>query len=422
MTIVVEVVAAIVFFALIMASIALHEIGHLIPAKAFGVKVTQYFVGFGRTLWSRRRGGTEYGIKLWPLGGYVRMVGMYPPGRERRDTWVTRLADEAREAEWSDITEDDVANTRLFYQKKTWQKLIVMAGGPTMNILLAFLIFLGLNLGVGQQRPGLTMDYVQPCVDATATVCTPTPAAAAGLQQGDTVVSFNGTTITSWEQFSTLIQQNGAGTVALTVERPGAGRVALTPVPGAVRDTADPNDASATVSTGFLGVRPEYDTVRVGPVQTAQEMGTMTWQSLKALAAFPVTTVKTVINMATGQPRDESGPISILGASRAAGEIATTDTLTPTSRFAIYLSLLGSVNLFVAILNLVPLLPFDGGHIAGAIWEWLRRTAARLARRPDPGHVDTARLLPVAYVVGGFLLLAGVALIVADIVSPVKLF
>lgn len=422
MTIVVEIVAAIMFFALIMASIALHEIGHLIPAKAFGVKVSQYFVGFGRTLWSRRRGDTEYGIKLWPLGGYVRMVGMYPPGRPRRDTWVTRLADEARDAEWSDISEDDVANNRLFYQKKTWQKLIVMAGGPAMNILLAFVIFLGLNVGIGQQRPGLTMNYVQQCVDVNATTCTPTPAAAAGLRVGDTVVAFNGTAITSWDQLSTLIRDNGAGTVALTVERPGAGRVALTPVPGAVREVADTADPSATVEAGFLGVRPDYDTVRIGPVGTAAEMGTMTWQSLKALAAFPVTTVRTVIDMVTGRPRDASGPISIIGASRAAGEIVTTDSLTPTSRFAVYLSLLGSVNLFVAILNLVPLLPFDGGHIAGAIWEWLRRTAARLVRRPDPGHVDTARLLPVAYVVGGFLLLAGAALIVADIVSPVKLF
>ena len=153
---------AVVFFAMVMASIALHEVGHLVPGKMFGVKTTQYFVGFGRTLWSRRKGETEYGLKLIPLGGYVRFVGMFPPAKTRPgqvraySTGSFRsLADNARAAEWQDIRPED--DGRLFYQKPSGQKLIIMAGGPTMNLLLAFVIFLGVTASYGVYRSQLTI-------------------------------------------------------------------------------------------------------------------------------------------------------------------------------------------------------------------------------------------------------------------------
>ena len=162
---------AIAFFALVMASIALHEIGHLVPGKRFGVKTTQYFVGFGRTLWSRRRGETEYGFKAIPLGGYVRFVGMYPPSRNRpgqvraaRTGIFQTMADNARAAEWETIRPED--DGRLFYQKKSWQKIIIMAGGPTMNLLLAFLILLTVSASYGVYRSQLTINRVQECVVA----------------------------------------------------------------------------------------------------------------------------------------------------------------------------------------------------------------------------------------------------------------
>src|SRR5512133_1770332 len=148
MDLVIYIAGAIVFFGLVMASIGLHEIGHLVPGKLFDVKTTQYFVGFGRTLWTRRRGETEYGFKHFNLGGNVRFVGMFPPAKNRpgkirqSSTGPFRaLADNARAAEWHDIKGEDEG--RLFYQKKSWQKLVIMVSGPTMNILLAFLIFLG---------------------------------------------------------------------------------------------------------------------------------------------------------------------------------------------------------------------------------------------------------------------------------------
>ena len=127
-------------------------------------------------------------------------------------------------------------------------------------------------------------------------------------------------------------------------------------------------------------------------------------------------------HLATGQPRSAEDPISIVGASVTAGQAATlTDTPLP-DRIAMFASILASVNLFLALFNLVPLPPLDGGHIVGALWEGLRRSFATLTRRPDPGPVDTAKMVPIAYAVGGFLLLCGVVLIVADIVSPVKFF
>jgi len=418
----IAIVAGIGFFALVMASIALHEIGHLLPAKLFGVKVTQYFVGFWKTLWSTRRGETEYGLKLLPLGGYVRLVGMYPPAvPPTRPGRLAELAEEARAAEWADITPVDVAGNRLFYQKATWQKLVIMFGGPFMNILLAFFIFQGVNLAYGQAQPQLTVAAVLECVDQAPAPCVRPPAAAAGLQRDDRIVAFNGGEVTTWSQLTNAIRANGARPVTLTVERPGQGRIDLPQVPGAVRELPGLDDPTATVTAGYIGVQPTYAMVQVGPGQTLADMWSMTSQSVVALAKFPVSVVTTAVDVVTGKPRDVNGPISVVGASVVAGQIATSEQISLGSRIATFFSLLASVNLFVAILNLVPLLPFDGGHMAGALWEGLRRWAARWFRRPDPGYVDTAKLLPVAYVVGGFLVLAGVVLIVADVLSPIRI-
>src|SRR6478735_5535107 len=257
---------AVVFFGLVMASIALHEIGHLVPGKIFGVKTTQYFVGFGRTLWSRRRGETEYGFKLIPLGGYVRFIGMFPPARNHPgqvQTYSTgafrALADNARAAEWSDISPDDEG--RLFYQKKSWQKLIIMAGGPTMNILLAFIILLGVTASYGVSRSQLTVNRVQECIvaanaaDQSCDGKVPTPAARSGIQAGDRVLAFNGVAVSSWDEVSTLIRANLDHTALLTVERNGS-RVDLTPVNTVITGVPDKYDPSTRIAAGFFGVEP----------------------------------------------------------------------------------------------------------------------------------------------------------------------
>lgn len=426
---------ALLFFALIMASIALHEVGHMLPAKLFGVKVTEYFVGFGKKIWSFRRGETEYGVKAIPLGGYVKLVGMYPPekksGKVRASATSANpfngLIEASREAEWTDITPAD--DGRLFFQKKTWQKLIIMAGGPTMNLILAFLILWGV-LGIyGSYRPQPVVQGISQCVvpadRADRDTCLPgdpqTPAVQAGLQPGDRIVAFNGQQITDWKQLQGVIRDNRDGRAEIVVERSGQ-QVALTPVNTVLTGVPDTWDPSKRVEAGFLGFSPTTERVQAGPGLVLQDMGEMTQMSLGALVQFPVKIWHTAVNLVTGQPRDVNGPMSVVGASRAAGEITTTTQLTAGDKVATFLVLLGNVNLFVALFNFVPLLPLDGGHIVGALWEGIRRQFARLFRRPDPGYLDTARMLPVAYAVFAFVAISGVVLILADLIDPVRLF
>jgi membrane-associated protease RseP (regulator of RpoE activity) len=430
MDLVIYVAGALVFFALVMASIALHEVGHLVPGKLFGVKTTQYFVGFGRTLWSKRVGETEYGFKLIPLGGYVRFVGMFPPNqrgqiRAARTGVFQAMADNARSAEWQDIRPED--DGRLFYQKRSWQKLIIMAGGPIMNILLAFLILLGVTMSYGVYRTKMEIVQVQQCIvvqGSTDTSCAgkpPTPAAQSGIQPGDVVVAFDGAPVSSWDQMSVLIRNNMDKSLQLSVERAGR-RVELAPVHTVITGVPDRYDPAKRIAAGFFGVVPKQQKERGGPIAVLGDMWQMTKQTAVALVDFPAKVFYTGYNLFTGKPRDVYGPMSILGASRAAGEIASTNKIGAADKLASGFTVLGSVNLFVALFNFIPLLPLDGGHIAGAIYEALKRRLARILHRPDPGFVDTAKMLPVAYVVGTVILISGVVLILADIIDPIKLF
>lgn len=427
MTVLWIVLFAVLFFALIMASIALHEVGHMVPAKLFGVKVTEYFVGFGKRIWSVRRGETEYGIKWIPLGGYVRLLGMYPPAKPaKRRGWLTRMADDARSAEWDEITPAD--DGRLVYQQKTWKKVIIMLGGPAMNIVLAFLIFLSINLLHGMAVSTTTVASVSECVvaaDRADKSCTSedprTPAAEAGIKPGDQIVAFNDHQVSSWDEISELIRKNRDGEAHIVVLRDGE-RITLPTVHTRLNHVRDELDPSRTVEAGFLGVSPTVEIQRGGPVATVDMMWTMTKQSTVALASFPVRVYNVAADMVTGKPRDVNSPLSIVGASRIAGEIGVNEELSVGDKAATWFSLLGSVNLFVALLNLVPLLPLDGGHIAGAIIEWIRRGWCRLRGKPDPGPLDTAKGLPMIFIVGGFLLLGGIVLIIADVISPLQLF
>ncbi len=404
------------------ASIGLHELGHLIPAKRFGVKVTQYFVGFGPTVWSRKRGETEYGVKAIPLGGYVKLVGMLPPSpgdderkiRKSNTGIFAQLISDARSAEYEFVEPGD--EERLFYRKKWWQKLIVMSGGPMVNIVLAFFLFGGVFMfhGIDELKPiasTVSSCTAKTCVDPTAR----TPAEQAGLRKGDRIVSFNGTRITAWAQLVPLIHANAGKPATIGVQRGGA-TVDLRTTIGTL-----PPKAGTGAGQGFLGVAPSYVTVRHGPLYTLQQMGGYTADTATAVLNLPVKLYgvgRTVLGLA---PRDPNSPVSVVGISRIAGETAATRTISVSDRFASLLMILGAVNLFLGVFNFVPLLPLDGGHIAGALYEAARRGLARLLRRPDPGYFDVAKLLPVAYTVAGALLVMSVLLIYADVVSPVKL-
>ncbi|WP_418059525.1 M50 family metallopeptidase [Pimelobacter simplex] len=453
MTALLYLLGVVVFAVAILASIGLHELGHMIPAKAFGGKVTQYFIGFGPTVWSKQVGETEYGVKAIPLGGYVKIVGMLPPGAEQladeagvdehgnqvlkvrksNTGMFTQLISDARAAEWELVRPEDT--DRLFYKMAWWKKVIVMGGGPMVNIAIAFLIFAGVFATYGNpsdQKSELTISEVQGCVipvDENGRTCTedeiatsPTPAYAAGLQKGDRFVSFNGTTITTWEQLQKLIRSNDDGEATIVVERGGEQLTLATRTKVEPRFLeAEDREKKKTTEVGFLGVSPVTHPTTGGVFYTAGQMGHMTVEVVKSLATLPVKVWDVAKAIVGVEKRDPAGPVSIVGGGRLAGETASHDEISSRDKVLSLLMLVAGFNFFIGMLNLVPLLPLDGGHIASALWEAVRRGRARLFRRPDPGYVDAAKLLPIAYVVASALLVMGLVLIVADIVVPVHL-
>jgi len=421
----------VVFVIGVAASIGLHELGHMYPAKKFGIKVTQFFVGFGNTVWSTKRGETEYGLKAIPLGGYVKLVGMLPPAKDadphevrKTNTGLfTQLISDARTAEYEHVDDKDL--DRLFYRKPWWQKLIVMAGGPMVNIVIAIFLFAVVFMGFGALTPTTTVQAVSDCAisDAEAgRTCQATdpetPASKAGLEPGDEITAFNGQRIGDWDKLSETIRANGSREATIEFVRDGTTMTAT--VATSVLARADLDDPTKTVEVGFLGVTPTEEMQRQGPVFVAQVMGDYVEGTAKAIWHLPARMVD-VTKAAFGADRDPEGPISVVGASRVAGESFTVDDPTWAERAQRVLVLLAGLNLFLAMFNFIPLLPLDGGHIAGALWEAVRRGFAKLRGAPDPGYVDVAKMLPVAYAMGALLMLMSVILIYADIVNPVSL-
>ena len=434
MTALLYAVGVLVFAVGVAASIALHECGHMVPAKRFGVKVTQFFVGFGGTVWSTRRGETEYGLKAVPLGGYVKLVGMLPPakGDTRPRTGNTglfaQLVSDARAAEYEHVRPGD--EDRLFYKLAWWKKVVVMSGGPLVNVAIAFLLFAGIFGLYGTIEPTTTVATVSRCVvpaeeegrDCTP-ADTPTPAYLAGLRPGDRLVSFNGTPVDGWQDLVRLIRGNADGEAVIGYERDGAVRTATTntTVKSVHRIDEDGTPVEGFEQAGFLGVESTVGRERHGLLFTVEQIGSMTWATVKALGTLPVKVYgvgKAVVGL---EERAQDSPVSVVGAGRVAGEVTSDRTSPLVDRIVFLVSLLAGLNLFVGMFNFIPLLPLDGGHIAGALYEAVRRGLARVRHRPDPGHVDVAKLLPVAYVVASALLVMGLVLIAGDIVAPVQI-
>ena len=437
----------VIFVVAIQASIGRHELGHMIPAKKFGGKVTQYFIGFGPTVWSKQVGETEYGVKAIPLGGYVKIVGMLPPGAEdlaeevthdaqgnqvlkvrRSNTGMfTQLISDARAAEWDTIRPED--SERLFYKMPWWKKVIVMAGGPTVNLAIAFGIFLAVFASYGNPsdlRIEPQVARVEACVvpvEEDGRVCTPqdpvTPAVKAGLQAGDRIVAFNGTAITDWKQLQKLIRANDDGRAEITVRRDGRELALTTNTTVALRPTS-PTDETQ-IQVGFLGFTPEAALAHGGVLYTLGQMGHMTKDTVVALGTLPVKVWGVAEAIAGVKERAIDSPVSIVGGGRLAGETVSHEAFPVVDKAVFLLMLIAGFNFFIGMFNFIPLLPLDGGHIAGALFEAVRRAFARLRGRPDPGYVDVAKLLPIAYVVASFMLVMGVVLIVGDLVVPLHL-
>jgi membrane-associated protease RseP (regulator of RpoE activity) len=362
--------------------IMLHELGHFITAKWSGMKDTEYFLGFGPRLWSVRKGETEYGVKAIPAGGYVRIVGM------------------------SNLEQVDPADEPRTYRQQSFpRRLSVAVAGSTMHYIIAFILLFALVTAVGVPATTLKIGEVSKLQKGIS------PAERAGLQKDDRVVSVDGVRPADWSALVHYVQKRPGREINFVVERNGA-RVPLTVVP------AHANPEGQRV--GFVGIAPHVQNKRVGPVrgldQSVRGVGNATVLTVKALGSFFAPhRLKNYADQIVGQSGQGSTatnsdrPVSVVGATRVAGHLAEDH------RFSELLLLLIGINIFVAIFNMIPLLPFDGGHVAIAVYERLR------SRRGRRYHADVAKLLPLTSAVVVFLVVFGVAVIYLDIVRPISI-
>ena len=389
----------VIFIVALLFSVMLHETGHFVTAKKFGMKVTQYFVGFGTTLWSTKRGETEYGVKALPLGGFVKIVGM-------------TSMDEV----------DPGDEPRSFRRHPGWQRLIVLVAGSTMHFVLALVLLFALAAGIGLDNNNTTqLGPVSPCVPASAkafanNTCAPgdkpSPATAAGLRAGDKVVSFDGKQVSTWTGLGTVIRDTPTGRpVPITVVRDGKTltlHVTLANVPGR--------------SGSYLGIEDTNVFQRYSPPRAVTYAGSMFGQVLTGSAkvigslpsAVPHLFAKNRASTAAGQVT------SVVGAGNITGQVVSANVGWQV-KVDYVLLIIASLNIFVGAFNLLPLLPLDGGHIAIVLYERVRAWFARLRGRPDPGLVDYTKLIPVSVGVFAVLVFFGLMLILADIVNPVGL-
>ncbi|MFD7916692.1 M50 family metallopeptidase [Streptomyces sp. NPDC059752] len=432
MTLLMTVLGVVVFAVGLLVSIAWHELGHLSTAKIFGIRVPQYMVGFGPTIWSRRKGETEYGIKAIPMGGYIRMIGMFPPGEDgkvtaRSTSPFRSMIEDARSAAYEELQPGD--ESRLFYTRKPWKRVIVMFAGPFMNLILAVAIFLTTLMTFGLNTQTTSVATVSDCViqqSEKRDKCAPgdpaAPAKAAGLKAGDKIVAFNGRSVGDWSALQKNIRAT-VGPATITVERAGQ-RVDLKA--NLIENKVAKTDGSGRyvkdeyVTAGFLGFAPASGYVPQSFGQSVDRMGEMMQAGVQSLVKLP-TKVPDLWNAAfNGAERKQDSPMGVVGAARVSGEIFTLD-IPAQHQLVFFLNLLAGFNLSLFLFNMLPLLPLDGGHIAGALWESVRRTVARIFRRPDPGPFDVAKLMPIAYVVAGLFICFTLLVMVADVVNPIKI-
>lgn len=365
----------VLFIVALLLMILIHEAGHFLTAKAFGIKVEEFFVGFGPRLWSTRRGETEYGLKALPLGGYVRIAGMNPfqePTPEERP--------------------------RTFGAKPPWQRAIVLAAGSATHFLLALLIFASFFIFIGVPVLGQPrVVEVESTLDGGRS-----PALAAGLRAGDEVLEVNGEPVSTNQELIEVTRDSVGEEMTLLVERGGRRfTVEVTPVLSRVGGE-EVGRLGVVLTQEVAGREQANPLVAVG--RSARVTGEVSVRSLEVLGQiFSPSGLGRISRLLTGQAeRDVQDVTGIVGAGRLASQAASTGNLDQLLLF------LAALNIFIGILNILPLPPLDGGHLAVLAWE--KVTGRR---------VDARKLLPLTAAVAGLFILLTLSLTYLDVVSPI---
>ena len=376
-----EILGIIAFVLALLTSVMFHELGHFLTARKFGMRVSEFFVGFGRRVWSITRGETEYGIKAIPAGGYCRIEGMTP----------------------TDVMPDGEDN-RAFVKASSAKKLIVLGAGSTAHFILGFLLIFSIFFAVGYTT--LTPNIAQ--------VGEKSVAQAAGFKAGDEILSINGNPVENWSVDAKQIANSQGKELRFEILRNGE-KIIITAAP----------TYNEEAKRYILGVVTALGTERDGFLESGSQAGRATWfltkESVKSLIALPSKVPQLFRQTFMNEDRDPNGLVGVVGAARVSGEAVGSDKLNGNERLTTFILLVASLNIFVGIFNLLPILPLDGGHMAVAIADEIRAFFARLRKKPRPAPIDVNVLTPITGVVVILLGILTVLLVIADIINPVSL-
>jgi membrane-associated protease RseP (regulator of RpoE activity) len=378
-----ELLGILAFIVALLFSVMVHEFGHYITARKYGMWVSEFFVGFGKRIWSVQRGETEFGVKAIPAGGYCKIEGMSP-------------SDELPEGQ----------EERAFYKASSAKKLVVLGAGSFLHFVLGFVLLFTLFAGIGTNQ---VLPVINEVVPNSA-------AQAAGIQAGDEVVSINGKRVTEWYKDVEVIRQSQGAELTLVLSRNGEEVVVTT----AARLT----DIDGT-KRYVLGIVNDVGLERSGVLVSIKNSATVTQgflvESVKSLGKLPEKIPALWGATVRGEERDANGLVGVVGVARVSGEAVGSDKLTPMERLATFVLIVASLNIFVGVFNLLPILPLDGGHMAVAIADSIRAFFARLRGRPRPAPIDVTVLTPITMVVFVVLATLTLLLLVADVINPVTL-
>jgi membrane-associated protease RseP (regulator of RpoE activity) len=378
-----ELLGILAFVVALLFSVMVHEFGHYITARKFGMWVSEFFVGFGKRIWSVQRGETEFGVKAIPAGGYCKIEGMAPN-------------DEMPEGE----------EGRAFYKASSGKKLIVLGAGSFLHFVLGFVLLFTLFAGIGTNQ---VLPVISEVVPNSA-------AQAAGIQAGDEILAINGTKVREWYKDVEAIRTSEGADLTLEIDRNGQVLTIVT--------NARLTDIDGT-NRYVLGIINDVGLKRSGVLLSLKNSAIVTkdflTESVKSLGKLPEKIPALWGATVRGEERDANGLVGVVGVARVSGEAVGSDKLTPMERLATFVLIVASLNIFVGIFNLLPILPLDGGHMAVAIADEIRAFFARLRGRPRPAPIDVTVLTPITMVVFVVLATLTLLLLVADVINPVTL-